>query len=47
MRPGLAVASGLLAAGDHVEGPYPATLEGAVMAGERAAAALDAAPAPQ
>lgn len=34
------VAPGLLAAGDHVEGPYPATLEGAVRAGEAAAAAL-------
>lgn len=39
-RPGSAVAAGLLAAGDYVEGPYPATLEGAVRAGEQAAAAL-------
>jgi hypothetical protein len=30
----------LLAAGDYVEGPYPATLEGAVRSGEAAAAAL-------
>lgn len=39
-RPPLQVAPGLLAAGDYVEGPYPATLEGAVRAGEAAAAAL-------
>jgi hydroxysqualene dehydroxylase len=36
-RPSVAVAPGLAAAGDHVEGPYPATLEGAVRS---AAAAL-------
>lgn len=35
-----AVAPGLWAAGDHVAGPYPATLEGAVRSGEAAAAAL-------
>ena len=29
-----------MAAGDYVEGPYPATLEGAVRAGQAAAAAL-------
>lgn len=29
-RPPTAVAAGLTAAGDHVDGPYPATLEGAV-----------------
>jgi len=29
-RPALRIAPGLHAAGDHVEGPYPATLEGAV-----------------
>jgi monoamine oxidase len=34
------VAERLVAAGDYVEGPYPATLEGAVRAGERAAALL-------
>ncbi len=39
-RPPAQVAPGLLAAGDYVEGPYPATLEGAVRAGEAAAAAL-------
>ena len=31
----------LLAAGDFVEGPYPATLEGAVRSGAQAAQALD------
>jgi predicted NAD/FAD-dependent oxidoreductase len=41
-RPALRIAAGLLAAGDHVEGPYPATLEGAVRSGEAAAAALAA-----
>jgi predicted NAD/FAD-dependent oxidoreductase len=41
-RPALFVARGLLAAGDHVAGPYPATLEGAVRSGVAAAAALDA-----
>jgi hypothetical protein len=29
-RPALAIAPGLWACGDYVEGPYPATLEGAV-----------------
>ena len=32
-RPPLAIAPGLWACGDYVEGPYPATLEGAVRAG--------------
>ena len=35
-RPGAAghaIAPGLVAAGDHVQGPYPATLEGAVRSG--------------
>jgi squalene-associated FAD-dependent desaturase len=32
-RPPLVVAPGLLACGDYVEGPYPATLEGAVRSG--------------
>lgn len=32
-RPALAIAPGLWACGDYVEGPYPATLEGAVRAG--------------
>jgi len=39
-RPGAAVAPGLLACGDYVEGPYPATLEGAVRSAADAAAAL-------
>ncbi|MFM2067230.1 MAG: hypothetical protein RLZZ584_2139 [Pseudomonadota bacterium] len=39
-RPPALIAPGLLAAGDHVEGPYPATLEGAVRSGLQAAAAL-------
>lgn len=39
-RPGLPVAPGLVAAGDHVAGPYPATLEGAVRSGRAAARAL-------
>ena len=36
-RPAMTVAAGLLAAGDYVEGPYPATLEGSVRAAVRAA----------
>lgn len=36
-RPPAAVAEGLWAAGDHVDGPYPATLEGAVRSGLMAA----------
>lgn len=40
VRPTMAVAPGLLACGDHIEGPYPATLEGAVRSGLAAAAAL-------
>ncbi|WP_295529728.1 hydroxysqualene dehydroxylase HpnE [uncultured Pseudacidovorax sp.] len=39
VRPVMAVAPGLLTCGDHVEGPYPATLEGAVRSGLAAAAA--------
>jgi hypothetical protein len=35
-RPPAAIAEGLVAAGDYVDGPYPATLEGAVRAGEAA-----------
>jgi squalene-associated FAD-dependent desaturase len=38
-RPGMAVAPGLFACGDYVEGPYPATLEGAVGSGVAAARA--------
>ena len=36
-RPAAAVAPGLWAAGDYVEGPYPSTLEGAVRSGQEAA----------
>ena len=32
-RPAMDVAPGLRACGDYVEGPYPATLEGAVRSG--------------
>lgn len=42
-RPPMHIARGLLACGDYVDGPYPATLEGAVMSGEAAAAALQSA----
>ncbi|MBA3589636.1 FAD-dependent oxidoreductase, partial [Methylibium sp.] len=38
-RPPAAVADGLQAAGDYIDGPYPATLEGAVRAGIAAARA--------
>ena len=33
-RPGPSVARGLVAAGDYIDGPYPATLEGAVRSGQ-------------
>ncbi|HYW58082.1 MAG TPA: hydroxysqualene dehydroxylase HpnE [Polaromonas sp.] len=36
-RPGARVLPGLLACGDYVDGPYPATLEGAVRSGLQAA----------
>lgn len=39
-RPAAAVRPGLWAAGDHVAGPYPATLEGAVRSGIAAARAI-------
>lgn len=39
-RPAQMVASGLYAAGDWVQGVYPATLEGAVLSGEAVAAAV-------
>jgi len=39
-RPSIAIAPGLLACGDHVNGPYPATLEGAVRSGCAAVALL-------
>jgi squalene-associated FAD-dependent desaturase len=35
-RPAQAIAPGLLACGDYVEGPYPATLEGAVRSAQQA-----------
>ena len=41
IRPGARIAPGLLAAGDYVEGPYPATLEGAVRSGLHAASLLN------
>ena len=37
LRPQTAIAPGLMAAGDFVAGPYPATLEGAVRSGRAAA----------
>ncbi len=39
-RPGASIAEGLVAAGDYVDGPYPATLEGAVRSGAAAARGL-------
>ncbi len=39
-RPSMRLAAGLFAAGDHIDGPYPATLEGAVRHGLAAARAL-------
>lgn len=39
-RPGLDIAPGVVAAGDHIDGPYPATLEGAVRSGLAAARRL-------
>jgi hypothetical protein len=39
-RPAMQVAPRLMAAGDHVAGPYPATLEGAVRSGQAAAMSL-------
>lgn len=39
-RPSMAIADGLVAAGDYVVGPYPATLEGAVRSGEAALSLL-------
>lgn len=43
-RPAARIADGLVAAGDYVTGPYPATLEGAVRSGLAAVAALTPAP---
>ncbi len=42
VRPTQQVAPGLVAAGDYVAGPYPATLEGAVRSGEAAAGLVQA-----
>ena len=39
-RPGMALRPGLWAAGDYIDGPYPATLEGAVRSGCAVAQAL-------
>ena len=39
-RPPAVIAPGLLACGDYVAGPYPATLEGAVLSGSAAVALL-------
>jgi squalene-associated FAD-dependent desaturase len=39
-RPAQHIAAGLLACGDYVAGPYPATLEGAIRSGEAIGAAL-------
>lgn len=39
-RPSMQIAPGLLACGDYIEGPYPATLEGAVRSGLAAARSL-------
>ena len=36
-RPAVALLPSLCAAGDYTEGPYPATLEGAIMSGLQAA----------
>jgi hypothetical protein len=41
-RPGMAIAPGLLACGDYVDGPYPATLEGAIRSALAAVHALSA-----
>ena len=41
-RPGLAVLGGLTACGDYIAGPYPATLEGAVLSGTAAARSIAA-----
>jgi hydroxysqualene dehydroxylase len=42
-RPGYVIAPGLWACGDYVDGPYPATLEGAVRSALQVVAALPAA----
>ncbi|AMM26099.1 hydroxysqualene dehydroxylase HpnE [Variovorax sp. PAMC 28711] len=40
VRPAMTIAPGLLACGDYIDGPYPATLEGAVLSGLAAGEAL-------
>ena len=45
-RPPMQIAPGLLACGDYVAGPYPATLEGAVRAGQAAGQAVTQTSAP-
>jgi hydroxysqualene dehydroxylase len=40
LRPGATIAPRLLACGDYVQGPYPATLEGAVRSGRASVQAL-------
>jgi len=40
VRPTMPIAPGLWACGDYIEGPYPATLEGAVRSGIAAAQAI-------
>ena len=40
LRPARHVAPGLLACGDYIDGPYPATIEGAVRSALAASAAL-------
>lgn len=40
-RPAATIAAGVAAAGDYVDGPYPATLEGAVRSGIGALAVLN------
>ena len=41
LRPSCWIAPGLLAAGDYIDGPYPATLEGAVRSGELAVSLVE------
>lgn len=40
VRPAARITDGLTTAGDYVEGPYPATLEGAIRSGQHAASLL-------
>ena len=47
VRPALQIGPSLVAAGDYIAGPYPATLEGAVRSGEAAAQAVLTEPAQQ